>query len=205
MPANAFLTTVAIGNREDLIDGIYHTAPTDTPLVSMMDKVQATATTHEWQRDTLDTPANNTTAEGADAIYTAITPTQRLSNQTQISRKTFSVSHTQEKVSKAGRKSDIRMQTVKQGKEMRKDMEVAVVENPTLTTGATRVCRGLRGWTQTNNSLGASPGAAPVINTNTGPVDGTLRTFTEPLLRTVHRLVYQAGGNATMLMVPPVL
>lgn len=205
MPANAFLTTAAIGNREDLIDMIYNVSPTDTPFISAIDKVSATAVTHEWQTDTLATPASNAVAEGADASYTAITPTVRRSNQTQISRKTFSVSHTQEKVSKAGRKSDIRMQTVKQGKEMRKDMEVAVVENPTLTTGATRVTRGLRGWTQTNNSLGAGAGAAPVIGTNTGPVDGTLRTFTEPLLRTVARLCYQSGGNPTMLLVPPVL
>ena len=92
MPTNAYLTTAAIGNREDLIDVIYNTAPTDTPLISMMDKVEATGVTHEWQRDTLDTPANNSVAEGADATYTAITPTQRLSNQTQIARKTFSVS-----------------------------------------------------------------------------------------------------------------
>ncbi len=28
MPANAFLTTAAIGNREDLVDIIYNTSPT---------------------------------------------------------------------------------------------------------------------------------------------------------------------------------
>lgn len=94
MPANAFLTNAAIGNREDLVDIIYNTAPTDTPLISAIDKVKATAVTHEWQRDVLATPANNAVAEGADATYNAITPTQRLSNQTQISRKTFSISDT---------------------------------------------------------------------------------------------------------------
>ena len=29
MPTNAYLTTAAIGNREDLIDVIYNTTPTD--------------------------------------------------------------------------------------------------------------------------------------------------------------------------------
>ncbi len=204
MPANSFLTNAAIGNREDLVDVIYNTAPTDTPLISAIDKVKATAVTHEWQRDILATPANNTVAEGADATYTAVTPTARLSNQTQISRKAFSISDTQETVNKAGRKSEIRYQTVKQGKELRKDMELACIENPTLTTGATRQTRGLRGWIVTNNSLGAT-GAAPNINTNTAPTDGTLRGFTEAILRTIVLGAYQNGGNPEMLLVAPAI
>lgn len=158
--------------------------------------------THEWQRDILATPANNAVAEGADASYTSVAPTQRLSNPTQISRKTFSISDTQEKVDKAGRKSEIRYQTVKQGKELRKDMELACIENPVFVSGATRQTRGLRGWIQTNNSLGAA-GAAPVISTNTAPTDGTLRPFTEAFLRTIVLGAYANGGNPFMLMVAP--
>lgn len=202
MPANSFGTTTAIGNREDLVDIIYNTAPTDTPLISAIDKVKATAVTHEWQRDVLATPANNAVAEGADATYTAVTPTQRLSNQTQISRKTFSITDTQEKVTTAGRKSEIRYQTVKQGKELRKDMELALIENGTLTTGATRQTRGLRGWIVTGSSSGAS-GAAPNFGTNTAPTDGTLRTYTEALMRSAVLSAYNNGGNISMLMVHP--
>lgn len=205
MPANAFLTNAAIGNREDLIDMIYNVAPTDTPLISMIDKVEAMAVTHEWQRDTLATPAANSVAEGADATYTAVTVTQRLSNQTQIARKTFSISDTQERVRTAGRKSEIRYQTIKQGKELRKDMEFALIENGTQTTGGTRVARGLRGWLATNNSLGVG-GVAPVsVGGNTAPTDGTLRTFTETLLRDGIRLAYLAGGNVTTLMMHPTI
>lgn len=203
MPANAFLTTVAIGNREDLVDMCWNTAPTDTPFVSAIERVEATAVTHEWQRDVLATPANNAVAEGADATYTAVTPTTRLSNQTQISRKTFSISDTQEKVRKAGRKSDIRYQTVKQGKELRKDIEVAAIENPTYATGATRQTKGLRGFCVTNNSLGAT-GVAPAFP-NTAPTDGTLRGFTEAILRTIVLGAYTNGGNPTMLMVAPAI
>lgn len=205
MPTNAYLTTAAIGNREDLIDVIYNVAPTDTPLISMMDKVEANGVTHEWQRDTLDTPANNTTAEGADATYTAVTPTQRLSNQTQIARKTFSISDTQEKVRKAGRKSEIRYQTILKGKALRKDMELSLMENPTLTTGATRQARGMRGWTQSNNSLGAGGVAPTSIGGNVAPTDGTLRTFSESHLRDAVRLAYIAGGNPTTLMLHPTI
>jgi hypothetical protein len=203
MPANAFLTTAAIGNREDLTDVIWNTAPTDTPLLSAIERVSATAVTHEWQRDVLAAPANNTVAEGADAAYTAITPTQRLANQTQISRKSFSISDTQEAVRTAGRPSDIRYNTVKQGKELKKDMEVACIENPTFTTGATRQTKGLRGFCVTNNSLGAS-GVAPAFP-NTGPTDGTLRPFTEAILRTVVLGAYTNGGNPQMLLVAPAI
>lgn len=204
MPANAYGTTTAIGNREDLVDVIYNTSPSDTPLISMIEKVKASAVTHEWQRDTLVAPAANAVAEGADASYTAITPTQRLSNQSQISRKTFSITDTQEAVSKAGRRSEITYQKVKQGKELRKDMELAVIENPVFVTGATRQTRGLRGWLQTNSQQGAG-GSAPVIATNTGPVDGTLRTFTEALLRTAALTAYSNGGNPDTLMLAPAM
>jgi hypothetical protein len=203
MPANAFLTNAAIGNREDLTDVIWNTAPTDTPLLSAIERVSATAVTHEWQRDVLAAPANNAIAEGADAAYTAIVPTQRLANQTQISRKSFSISDTQEAVRTAGRPSDIRYNTVKQGKELKKDMEVACIENPTFTTGVTRQTKGLRGFCVTNNSLGAT-GVAPAFP-NTGPTDGTLRPFTEAILRTVVLGAYTNGGNPQMLLVAPAI
>lgn len=202
MPANAFLTNAAIGNREDLVDVIWNTAPTDTPLLSSIEKVMAEGVTHEWQRDVLTAPANNAVAEGADATYTAITPTTRLSNQTQISRKTFSISDTQEKVKKAGRKSDVDYNKVKQGKELRKDMELACIENPTFTTGATRQTKGLRGFCVTNP--GNNGGAAPSFP-NTGPTDGTLRNFTEAVLRTAVLGAYTNGGDVDMLMVAPAM
>lgn len=203
MPANAYLTSAAIGNREDLTDVIWNTAPSETPLMSSIDKVQASGVTHEWQRDTLRAPGTaSLVAEGADATYTAVTPTQRLSNPCQINRVTFSISDTQEAVKKAGRSSEVRYQTVKQGKELRKDMELAAIENPVFVASGTRQTRGLRGWTTTNPGLGVS-GVAPNISTNVAPTDGTLRALTEALLRTAVLGSFNNGGNATMLMVTP--
>jgi hypothetical protein len=203
MPANAFLASAAIGNREDLTDVIWNTAPSETPFMSSIDKVQASGVTHEWQRDTLRAPGTaSLVAEGADATYTAVAPTQRLSNPCQINRVTFSISDTQEAVKKAGRSSEVRYQTVKQGKELRKDMELAAMENPVFVASGTRQTRGLRGWTTTNAGLGAG-GVAPNIATNVAPTDGTLRALTEALLRTAVLGSYNNGGNATMLMVTP--
>src|SRR6478735_4624513 len=102
-PTNTYLTTAAIGNREDLTDVIYNIAPTETPFFSMIAKGKATATLHEWQTQDLAAAANNEQAEGDDAVAVAVTPTVRLGNRTQISSKTVSVAGTQESVDKAGR------------------------------------------------------------------------------------------------------
>src|SRR6478609_5623542 len=100
-PTNTFLTTAAIGNREDLTDTIYRIAPTETPLLNLAAQGQATATLHEWQTQDLATAAANAQVEGDDAVAVAATPTVRLSNRTQISAKTASVSGSQQSVNSA--------------------------------------------------------------------------------------------------------
>ena len=202
MPANTFLSTVAIGNREDIVDVIYNTAPMDTPFISAIEKVSAVATLHEWQRDVLATPAVNVRAEGGDTTYAVIPPTQRLTNLCQISSKPFSISGTQEAVKKAGRKSEVRYQIVKQGKELKKDMELACIENPITVTGASRQLRGIRGSLVTGSSFGVG-GVNPSFTGNTAPTDGTLRPFSEAILRSAVLSAYLNGGDVGMLMVHP--
>ena len=46
-PTNTFLTTSAIGNREDLTDVIYRISPTATPLINLAAKSKASNTLHE--------------------------------------------------------------------------------------------------------------------------------------------------------------
>jgi hypothetical protein len=60
----------------------------------------------------------------------------------------------------------------------------------------------MRGWIVTGSSSGAS-GAAPNFGTNTAPTDGTLRTFTEALMRPAILSAYNNGGNISMMMVHP--
>ena len=46
-PSGTFLTTAAIGNREDLTDVIYRISPTATPVLNMASKAKASNTLHE--------------------------------------------------------------------------------------------------------------------------------------------------------------
>ena len=136
VPANAFQTYQAIGNREDLIDVVVNITPTKTPVLSMTESVRAMATLHEWQTDALSAPAANAAIEGDDSTAAAVAVTTRLNNYTQILTKNFIISGTQEIVRKAGRSSEVGYQIQKLTKELATDIEYALVINASAVAGA---------------------------------------------------------------------
>lgn len=171
----------------------------------MLRKKKCSSTKFEWQSDSLATAANNAQIEGDDVTYAALAVTTRWDNYTQISTKPFIVSRTQEVVDKAGRKSEINYQSIKRGKEIKRDAEVAILQNTTYVAGASgtaRQTRGMEGWIATNCSVGAT-GTAPVPSTNTAPGDGTDRAISETLVKGRMQAVYEQGGNARVLLVTP--
>lgn len=193
-PANTFLTTAAIGNREDLTDIISRIDPTETPVYSMAGKAKATATLHEWQTQALAAAASNAQAEGDDFDAPAVTPTVRLTNRTQISTKEVVISGTQEAVEHAGRKSEMGFQMALKGLELRRDIEFGLTQND-VTATSPRKARGLLGWTVDSTSKDSGTTLASYTG-NTGVTDsGTTRAFTEAQLKTVLQLVYIAGGK----------
>ena len=205
--ANTFATFSAVGNREQLADAIYNIAPEETPFVSAIGKGKASGTFPEWQTDGLAAAVNNKVEQGNQAAVAAVTPTKRVGNRTQISEKTFGVTGTQEVVDKAGRKSEVAYQKAKKMIELKRDIEFAAINNGTAIAPAAGVApqsRGLSGWLMTNNSLGAS-GVAPNADTNVAPTDGTLRSFTEAMLKDVAQKCWEQGGDPSMLFVPGAL
>ncbi|ALK96982.1 phage major head protein [Massilia sp. WF1] len=201
-PTNTYSSTAAVGNREDLMDMIYRITPTDTPFMSMIGKGKATSTKHEWQTQALAAPGNNVAAEGDDATNATVTPTVRLNNSTQISTKTVGVSGTQEATLSAGRKSEMGYQMMLKSLELRNDMEVGLTQNSVAVTGASRQTRGLVGWLGDNVDAGVGY-VAPNYQTNVAQTDGTQAAYTEARLKNVLQKVYTAGGNPSVLMLPP--
>lgn len=201
-PTNTYSTTAAVGNREDLTDMIYRITPTDTPFISMIGKSKATATKHEWQTQALANPANNVAAEGDDATAATVTPTVRLNNYTQISTKTVSVSGSQEAVVSAGRKSEMGYQMMLKSLELRNDMEVGLTQNSVAVTGTSRQARGLVGWLGDNVDAGVGYVAPDYVN-NVAQTDGTQAAFTESRLKNAIQKAYSAGGNPSVIMLPP--
>src|SRR4051812_31676500 len=106
-PSGTFLTTAAIGNREDLTNFIYRITPTQTPFLTLAAKTKATNTLHEWQTQDLATAANNAQAEGDTLTAKTVTPTVRLNNRTQISAKAVVVSGSQIAMNHAGVKDEL--------------------------------------------------------------------------------------------------
>ena len=204
-PTNTFDTYDSIGEREDLSDVIYNISPTDTPFLSSAAKTKATAVLHEWQTDSLAAAAtDNAVIEGDEATLDAITATTRLSNSCQIMDKTIVITGTQEAVDKAGRASEIAYQIAKKAKELKRDLESSLTSNNAEVTGsatAARVAGGLRSWVATNDVMGTSGTSGGAGNTAAG--NGTQRAFTETLLKSVIKSVWNAGGNPTMVMVGP--
>jgi len=179
-------------------------SPTERPLTAMLKKSKASARFFEWQTDSLATAANNAQIEGDDVTsFTAVSPTTRWGNYTQISTKNFIIAGTEEVVDKAGRSSEIAFQKLKKTKEILRDQEVALCQNTTFNAGAlgtARQTRGLAGWI-TQGSVGAGAGAFPIPSSNTAPVAGTARAFTETLLKDAQQKAWTAGGNPGVVLV----
>lgn len=199
-PSNTFLTTAAIGNREDLTDAIYRISPTQTPVLNMASKSKATNTLHEWQVQELASAAANAQAEGDNASAKAVTPTVRLTNRTQISTKTVVVSGTQQSMNPAGRKDELAYQLALASAEIKRDMELGLTQNDVLATSP-RSSRGLRGWLVDN--VNNNGGTLANYTTNTGYTAGTQRAFTEAQVKDVLQKIYTNGGEPDTIMMPP--
>ena len=200
-----YQTYTAIGQREDLSDIIYNISPTDTPFMSYVGKTKATAVYHEWQTDSLAAASlSNYAVEGATASDATMSPTTRVGNRTQIAQKTVKISGTLQSVDKAGRKSEKAYQLAKASAEIKRDMETSLLSNQVASNGDSTTARklgGLQAWLSTNYSGGTS-GVAGSGGT-TARTNGTNRTFTEDILKSVIKSVYAAGGNPKVLMVNP--
>lgn len=209
---NTYETYSAVGNREELADKIWMISPEETPFISLIGKRSVASVHPEWQTDTLATPdVNNNRPEGSDWTFQAIVATTRVGNYTQISDKRIIISRTQDRTSKAGRKSEVAREIAKKGVELRTDIEVISLSNQASSAGSAldatnRTTGAFRAWIATNDSLGAG-GASGGFNTSTKVVDaatnGTQRAFTKAILDTTILSTYNAGGNPDVLMTSP--
>jgi hypothetical protein len=203
-----------IGTREDLDEAISNITPTDTPFSNMCKKGKADNTFFEWQMDDLAAPGSNAQLEGDVAPAAVFNPTVRAGNRTQISTKTVTVSGTAQATTKAGRgKDEEAYQLVKKAKELKRDVEFALLNNNVYNAGNTTTARttmGLVGWVDGGVAFG---GNGSVISTGTGGnqplfAANTARTaatanqaaVTEANLLTILQNAYLVGGKPDVLM-----
>jgi hypothetical protein len=153
-----YQTYQTVGIREDLADIIYSISPTETPFMSGVAKTKATNTSHQWQTDALAATAVNAAVEGASISYGTMSATTKLTNYTQISTKAIQVSGTNDAVTSAGRNNELAYQVAKAAKELKRDMETALLSNVAAAAGNATTARKLGGvqtWISSNVSAGA--------------------------------------------------
>lgn len=205
--SNTFLTYSAKGIREDLSNVIYNISPEDRPFVSNIGKGSIANVVFDWQTDALAAAAANAQLEGDETSYDAVTATVRLQNYAQISRKSVIISGTEDKVNKAGRKSEVAYQIAKKGAELLRDIEFSCLNNQAAVAGDSTTARqtgSLQAFLKTNTNK-ASDGTDPSYTTipNDARNDGTQRDFTEAMLKDVIQQVWTEGGTPKMLLVGP--
>jgi hypothetical protein len=209
VPSNTVQRTALVGVREDLIDKISNIDPTETPFMNNIGSGTAKQTLHEWQTDSLAAASGtNKAVEGDDAVNDARSPTKRMGNYTQISRKTVQVSDTADAVNKAGRNKQMAYEMAKVAPELRRDIETRLCGNYAAVPSTSSVAgeaSGAVAMIRTNASRGAGGAASTLSGTTSGYVNaaatnGTLRTVTEAMLKTVMQLAWSAGGKPKMAM-----
>jgi hypothetical protein len=212
--AGTTATYDSIGLREDLEDVIWDLFPEDTWALSNLDRTSATAVFHEHQLDSLDAASTNKVVEGDDASYTTVAPPTRVGNYMQIARKTFLISGTLEEVRKAGRKSEVARQAMKKMRELKRDIEAALVGAQGSSAGADATPRssgGMEAWIASTDNSGngikstttnAGSTAAFAANVVAAPTDGgSTGALTTTLLTAAFRHAWEDGGDARTVLV----
>lgn len=211
VPTNLYQKASLKGNREDLIDKIFNTSPTETPVTSASGRATAITDFHEWQRDALAAanPANKM-IDGDDSTLQAQTPTDRVGNYLQIFNGNIGVSRRANIIKKAGRGLEMPYLKAKKMLELKRDIEAMTVSQSQAAIAATTSVAGQSAGLGTQLYLNTSHGAggstaswtsgAP---TTTATV-GTLRNFTKTLLDTVCQNIYASSGQfAEMVVLSP--
>jgi Family of unknown function (DUF5309) len=198
--------------KEDLEDIIYDISPMDTFCLTKFSRTKVSSTLHEWQIDALRAPAANAQVEGMNFSATAAANTSRLKNYTQISVKEIVVSGTMSAVDTAGYANTMGYLLAKYGKELKRDIELAILSRNEATAGvaaSARVSAGLQTFLET--SLHIHPSSSLATTTawmstgipNSSSVVGSATTtaFTSAILETALAVAWANGGETdTVLM-----
>lgn len=207
VPAGTFQGYQAIGEREDLADIIYDISPMDTPFMSNAKRGSASAVLHEWQTDSLAAhTSGNAQIEGDDAAGQTANPTTRFGNYAQISWKVPRVSGTLRAVNTAGRRDELSYQVAQRGRELKRDIEAALLGLQAGTAGSAasaRTLAGMASWLFNNQQKSGASSTTPTVSSGvpgTAPTAGTASTFTETTFKSAISDCWDDGGDPNVVM-----
>jgi len=196
-----FATSAAVGEREQLADIIYRIDPAETPIFSNVKKETSRGIFTEWQVQELTAAsATNYHNEGATTSTAAATPTSRVGNYHQISKKVYATSGTLDAVDTAGREREHNYQKVLKALELRRDIEKSIGDTDVARSGSDpRKSASLSCWI-TNGSVGATAGAFATGDGTDTITDGDDRALTLALIEDGMQDAWTDGGNPRLMV-----
>ena len=193
-----FRTYNQVGIKEDISDVITNIPPTATPFQSLIGQESVNNTVYQWQEDELAAVAANAQVEGADGSDATMAATVMRSNFTQIMAKTIRVSATSDAVSTYGRAKETAYQLSKKSAELKREFEFALVGSArNAAAGSSSVAR------QFGNVWGNDAGGNALINSSVITNNATAAALTEAMILATNQRLYEAGGDASYLMIKP--
>lgn len=144
--------------------------------------------------------ATNYHNEGATTATAAATPTSRVGNYHQISKKVFATSGTLDAVDTAGREREHNYQKVLKALELRRDIEKAIGDTDVARDGNDpRKSASLTCW-MSNGSVGATGAFAVGADGTTTITSGTARPLTLALIEDGMQDAWTDGGNPRLMV-----
>lgn len=198
--------------REDVMDQIWDISNIPLPFTERAGGGTIDNEYHEWTQDKLAAPnLDNKVIDGEDLDDVNNTSTgKRLGNHSQISAKVVQVSSRADASDTIGRARELAYQVMMRQRELRRDCEAisltgqgSVEDDGDTVPGETA---GIFAFIKTNGLHGAG-GSTPGFDNATklipDVVPGTKRGLTEKMVRDIGQMVYEAGGNPTVMMSRP--
>lgn len=185
-----YTTYDTVGIKEDVSDVISNLTPTKTPFLSLIGADKTKSRKFEWLEDTLADARDNAQVEGFEASDATLTPPQMRENYTQILEKTFKISETEDAVDQYGRAKETAYQTVKAGKELKRDLERAYI-------GVDQA-----GVLATSGTARRTASATQMVDAAV-TVDGAAAALSENMVLSAGQKAYTEGADPTYLMIKP--
>ena len=199
--------------NEDVMAKIWDISSIPLPFSDIIGRDTHNNSFAEWTQDSLANPSlSNAVVDGADATTTNAAGGDRVGNHSQISVKGVSVTQRAQNSATIGRTNELSYQVSMRQKELLRDIEAimlseqaSVADNGDATAGKSGAFSSWLTTTQTNGGSGAVGG----FNFSTGvvaaPNGGSLRAYSETILKVSILGAYEANGNVTHLMSTPTL
>lgn len=211
--SSADLKGIADGGliNEDVMQKIWDISNVPLPFSDMIQTQGASNSYTEWTTDELATPTKtNKVVDGADAAANANDAKggARIGNHCQISTKIVRVSHRANKSDSIGRAQELGYQVGERQKELRRDVECALLSNnESVADNGDSIAgqsAGLAAFLTTHTDRGGSGADGGFTGGSVGaPTEGTSRALSFATLQDVCGEIWEAGADPTVIMSIP--